>query len=44
MKCEVDIRKDLYSSMVLAGGSTMFKNMHERLLKEIKALAPSSVE
>lgn len=24
MKCDVDIRKDLYGNIVLSGGSTMF--------------------
>ncbi len=25
MKCDVDIRKDLYNNVVLSGGTTMFK-------------------
>jgi actin len=40
--CEHDIRRDLFKYIVLAGGSTMFKNMQERMRKEITALAPSS--
>ena len=44
MKCNVDIWKDLYESIVIAGGTTMFDGIAERLEKEIKALAPSSVE
>lgn len=43
MKCDVDIKKDLYKNIVLAGGSTMFKGMKERLKKEVIALAPSTM-
>lgn len=41
MKCDVDIRKDLYGNIVLSGGSTMFPGMADRMNKEITALAPS---
>ncbi|WP_219061451.1 actin family protein [Pseudomonas sp. UMAB-08] len=44
MKCDVDIRKDLFSNIVLSGGSTLFSGMAERLQKEIIALAPSSIK
>jgi actin beta/gamma 1 len=43
MKCDVDIRKDLYGNVVMSGGSTMFEGIPERLEKEITALAPSSM-
>ncbi|MCB9755004.1 MAG: actin, cytoplasmic 2 [Myxococcales bacterium] len=43
MKCDVDIRKDLYSNVVMSGGTTMFQGIPERLQKEIKALAPDSM-
>eukprot|EP01083_Nonionella_stella_P073692 199502_1 len=43
MKCDVDIRRDLYNNIVLTGGSTLFDGIAERLQKEIKALAPDSV-
>jgi actin-related protein len=43
MKCDVDIRKDLYGNVVMSGGSTMFQGIPERLQKEIKALAPDSI-
>jgi actin-related protein len=35
IKCDNDIRKDLFKNIVLAGGSTMFKGMKERMKKEI---------
>eukprot|EP00955_Chlamydomonas_euryale_P056696 356529-Chlamydomonas_euryale.AAC.5 len=43
MKCDVDIRKDLYSNIVLSGGTTMFPGISERMSKEITALAPSAM-
>ncbi|GLJ17639.1 hypothetical protein SUGI_0307190 [Cryptomeria japonica] len=44
MKCDVDIRKDLYGNIVLSGGSTMFPGIADRMSKEIAALAPNSVK
>ncbi|KAH0452527.1 hypothetical protein IEQ34_019826 [Dendrobium chrysotoxum] len=41
MKCDVDIRKDLYGNIVLSGGSTMFAGIADRMSKETSALAPS---
>jgi len=43
MSCDVDIRKDLYSNVVLSGGSSLFQGMPERLTKELTSLAPSSM-
>jgi actin-related protein len=43
MKCDVDIRKDLYNNVVMSGGTTMFNGVAERMQKEIKALAPDSM-
>lgn len=43
MKCEPDIRKDLYGNIVMAGGTTMFKGIDDRLYKEVVALAPSTM-
>ena len=44
MKCDVDIRKDLYGNIVLSGGTTMFPGIAERMTKEITALAPSTMK
>jgi actin beta/gamma 1 len=44
MKCDVDIRKDLYSNVVLSGGTTMFGGIGERMTKELTALAPSTMK
>jgi actin-related protein len=43
MKCDVDIRKDLYGNVVMSGGSTMYAGIAERVQKDIKALAPDSM-
>jgi len=43
MKCDVDIRKDLYANTVMSGGTTMYTGLSERLNKEIKNLAPASM-
>jgi actin-related protein len=44
MKCDVDIRKDLYANIVLSGGTTMFNGIGERMDKEITALAPPTMK
>lgn len=44
MKCDVDIRKDLYANIVMSGGTTMFPGIAERMTKEITALAPSTMK
>lgn len=44
MKCDIDIRKDLYENVVLSGGTTMYPGLAERISKEIKALAPPTVK
>jgi actin-related protein len=43
-KCDVDIRRDLYTNTVLSGGSTMFPGIDVRLTKELTGLAPASIK
>jgi len=43
MKCDVDIRKDLYANTVMSGGTTMFNQLSDRLQKEMTNLAPASM-
>ncbi|BFZ11666.1 hypothetical protein BsWGS_14705 [Bradybaena similaris] len=43
-RCDVDLQKDLYSNIVLAGGSTMFPGLADRLQKEVTSLAPETTE
>ena len=42
MKCDNDVRKDLFANIILSGGSTLFEAMGERLWQEIKTLTPSN--
>jgi actin len=44
MKCDIDVRKDLYSNIVLSGGTTMFPGIAERIEKEVTALAPPTMK
>jgi len=44
MKCDVDLRRDLYSNVVLSGGTTMFPGIGERVTKELTSLAPSTMK
>ena len=51
LKCDSDIRKDLYGNIVLAGGTSMLKCtlfihsvLKERMHKEVIALAPSTMK
>ncbi|KAJ6635565.1 Actin-5, muscle-specific, partial [Pseudolycoriella hygida] len=44
MKCDVDIRKDLYANSVLSGGTTMYPGIADRMQKEITSLAPSTIK
>ena len=44
MECDVDIRKDLYANTVLAGGTTMYFGIADRMQKEITALAPQTMK
>jgi centractin len=43
-KSDVDLRKDFYSSIVLSGGSTLFKGFGDRLLAEMKKITPPAVK
>jgi len=44
MKCDVDIRRDLYANIVMSGGTTMFNGIAERMTKELTSLAPSTMK
>jgi len=44
MKCDVDIRRDLYANIVMSGGTTMYPGIAERMTKELTALAPSTMK
>lgn len=42
MKCDIDIRSDLYGNIVCSGGSTMFTGLPDRLQAEVIALVPTT--
>jgi actin beta/gamma 1 len=44
IKCDIDIRKALYTNIVLSGGNTMFPGFPGRLKKEITELAPPTMK
>ena len=44
MKCDVDIRKDLYGNIVLSGGTSMFRGINTRLEKEMSLFAPPTTK
>jgi len=44
MRCDVDIRKDLYGNVVLAGGSSMLRGLPERMQHELSIVAPSTMK
>merc|ERR1712038_1948605 len=43
-QCDIDIRRDLYSNIVMSGGTTMYRGLKERMSKEMTALAPASAK
>jgi actin-related protein len=44
MKCDIDIRRDLFSNIVLSGGTTLFPGFADRIMKELTALVPSGMK
>lgn len=43
-KSDMDLRRILYSNIVLSGGSTLFKGFGDRLLSEVKKIAPKDIK
>lgn len=43
-KSDLDLRKVFYQNILLSGGSTLFKGFGDRLLNELKKLAPKDVK
>ena len=44
LKCDIDIRKDLYNNIVLSGGTTMYPGISDRMEKQMKSLAPPTMK
>eukprot|EP00922_Rhytidocystis_sp_ex-Travisia-forbesii_P039601 GHVS01058883.1.p1 GENE.GHVS01058883.1~~GHVS01058883.1.p1 ORF type:complete len:382 (+),score=29.78 GHVS01058883.1:61-1206(+) len=43
-RADLDLRKALYSQIVLSGGSTLFAGFGDRLLNEVRKLAPKDIK
>ncbi|MBN3277431.1 ACT1 protein, partial [Polyodon spathula] len=43
LKCDSDVRNNLFSNVLLCGGSTLFPGLEERMLKEIREQIPSEL-
>jgi centractin len=43
-KVDIDLRKTLYSNILLSGGNTKFRGIEEKVLAEIKKLAPKQMK
>ena len=44
MKCDVDVRRDLYANVVLSGGNTMFPGIAERIEKDLISFIPGTMK
>jgi len=44
MKCDVDVRKDLYNNIIMSGGTTLFPGLPDRMYKELVLLAPNTMK
>jgi len=43
-KCDMDLRKRLYSEILLAGGNTMIHGFPERFLNELNKILPKELK
>lgn len=44
MKCDQDIRRELFGNIILSGGNTMFSRIKDKVQRDVKALAPSNLD
>ncbi|XP_027218506.1 actin-2, muscle-specific [Penaeus vannamei] len=44
MRCDIDIRKDLFANVVMSGGTTMYPGIADRMQKELGNLAPPTIK
>jgi actin len=44
MKCDIDLRKELYANIVVSGSSTLFAGLSGRIEREVTALAPATMK
>jgi len=41
LECDIDVRRDLYSNVILSGGTTLYEGLPDRLEKELDDLCPT---
>ncbi len=44
MRSDIDIRRDLYANMVLAGGTSMLSDLNDSLIKKIISLVSQTMK
>ncbi|KDQ65149.1 hypothetical protein JAAARDRAFT_28800 [Jaapia argillacea MUCL 33604] len=44
LKCDMDIRRELYGNVVMSGGTTMFPGIADRMQKELTSMASASMK
>jgi actin-related protein len=42
--CDIDIKKELYSNILLTGGNMLFSNTMQQILTKISELAPPNAK
>jgi actin, other eukaryote len=43
-KCDGDIRRQLFANIIISGGNTIFPKIKEKLMRDIKSLAPNNYD
>eukprot|EP01006_Ploeotia_vitrea_P054199 TRINITY_DN67859_c1_g8_i1.p2 TRINITY_DN67859_c1_g8~~TRINITY_DN67859_c1_g8_i1.p2 ORF type:complete len:272 (-),score=145.41 TRINITY_DN67859_c1_g8_i1:47-820(-) len=44
MKCDIDVRKELFGNIVLSGGTSMVRGLEDRMMAEITHMAPKAMK
>jgi actin beta/gamma 1 len=44
VKCNLDLRRDLYANVVLSGGSTMLPGISDHMQKELGSMVPNNIK
>jgi len=44
IKCDIDVRRELYGNVIMSGGTTMYSGIADRMNKEMVAMAPTAMK
>eukprot|EP00276_Gloeochaete_wittrockiana_P016323 CAMPEP_0184351834 /NCGR_PEP_ID=MMETSP1089-20130417/54952_1 /TAXON_ID=38269 ORGANISM="Gloeochaete wittrockiana, Strain SAG46.84" /NCGR_SAMPLE_ID=MMETSP1089 /ASSEMBLY_ACC=CAM_ASM_000445 /LENGTH=367 /DNA_ID=CAMNT_0026685635 /DNA_START=101 /DNA_END=1204 /DNA_ORIENTATION=- len=44
MRCDIDLRRDLFANVVLSGGTTIFSGLADRMTNELESLVPPATK